>query len=60
MRGVPGGARGGPARFEAGTPARIAEMKRVIYGDLARYPFVTLAWARQWPSEEVWKVRKRS
>jgi hypothetical protein len=23
------------------------------------YPFVTLEWARQWPSEEVWKVRKR-
>jgi SAM-dependent methyltransferase len=25
-----------------------------------RYPFVTLDWARQWPSEEVWKVRKRA
>jgi SAM-dependent methyltransferase len=24
-----------------------------------RYPFVTLDWARKWPSEEVWKVRKR-
>ena len=24
------------------------------------YPFVTLEWARQWPCEEVWKVRKRS
>jgi SAM-dependent methyltransferase len=23
-----------------------------------RYPFVTLDWARQWPSEEVWKARK--
>jgi hypothetical protein len=23
------------------------------------YPFVTNEWARQWPSEEVWKVRKR-
>jgi SAM-dependent methyltransferase len=23
-----------------------------------RYPFVTLDWARQWPCEEVWKVRK--
>jgi SAM-dependent methyltransferase len=22
------------------------------------YPFVTLDWARQWPSEEVWKARK--
>lgn len=25
----------------------------------SRYPFTTLEWARQWPSEEVWKVRKR-
>jgi len=25
----------------------------------ARYPFVTLEWSRQWPSEEVWKVRRR-
>jgi hypothetical protein len=24
-----------------------------------RYPFVTLEWARRWPSEEVWRVRKR-
>ena len=24
------------------------------------YPFVTLEWARRWPSEEVWKARKRS
>jgi SAM-dependent methyltransferase len=23
-----------------------------------RYPFVTLDWARRWPSEEVWKVRR--
>ena len=23
------------------------------------YPFVTLEWARRWPSEEVWKCRKR-
>ena len=23
------------------------------------YPFVTLGWARRWPSEEVWKARKR-
>lgn len=23
------------------------------------YPFVTLEWSRQWPCEEVWKVRKR-
>jgi SAM-dependent methyltransferase len=25
-----------------------------------RYPFVTLDWARAWPCEEVWKVRKRA
>jgi SAM-dependent methyltransferase len=24
-----------------------------------RYPFVTADWARDWPSEEVWKARKR-
>ena len=24
------------------------------------YPFVTLEWARNWPSEEVWKARKRA
>ena len=23
------------------------------------WPYATLAWARQWPSEEVWKARKR-
>jgi SAM-dependent methyltransferase len=25
----------------------------------SRYPFATLEWARRWPSEEVWKARKR-
>lgn len=25
-----------------------------------RSPFVTLEWARQWPCEEVWKVRRRA
>jgi SAM-dependent methyltransferase len=24
------------------------------------YPFVTIEWARNWPSEEVWKARKRA
>lgn len=24
-----------------------------------RYPFVTLDWARQWPCEEIWKVRRK-
>lgn len=28
-------------------------------GATTRYPFVTPEWARQWPSEEVWKARKR-
>jgi SAM-dependent methyltransferase len=25
---------------------------------VTRYPFVTLDWARRWPSEEIWKARK--
>ena len=28
-------------------------------GAVTRHPFVTAEWARQWPSEEVWKVRRR-
>jgi SAM-dependent methyltransferase len=28
-------------------------------GATTRFPFVTCEWARQWPSEEVWKARKR-
>jgi len=28
-------------------------------GSSTRYEFVTLDWARKWPTEEVWKVRKR-
>ncbi len=28
-------------------------------GSTTRYPFVTLEWARQWPCEDVWMVRKR-
>ena len=27
-------------------------------GAATRYPFVTLDWARRWPSEQVWKARK--
>jgi SAM-dependent methyltransferase len=27
-------------------------------GDPGRYDFVTLEWARRWPSEEIWKARK--
>jgi SAM-dependent methyltransferase len=29
-------------------------------GATTRYPFVTFEWSRQWPCEEVWKVRKRA
>ncbi len=29
-------------------------------GATTRYPFVTLEWSRQWPCEEVWKIRKSS
>jgi len=25
-----------------------------------RYPYVDAGWASRWPSEEVWKVRKRN
>ncbi len=28
-------------------------------GATTRYPFVTSDWARRWPSEEVWKLRKQ-
>jgi hypothetical protein len=28
-------------------------------GSTTRYPFMTLEWARRWPCEEIWKVRKR-
>jgi SAM-dependent methyltransferase len=28
-------------------------------GATTRYPFVTAEWARRWPSEEVWKARRR-
>jgi len=29
-------------------------------GATTRFRFVTFEWARQWPSEEVWKARKRA
>jgi SAM-dependent methyltransferase len=28
-------------------------------GSTTRYPFVKIEWARKWPTEEVWKARKR-
>ncbi len=32
---------------------------RPVEGATTSYPFVTTEWARQWPSEEVWKAHKR-
>jgi SAM-dependent methyltransferase len=29
-------------------------------GGITRAPFVTQPWARRWPSEEIWKARRRS
>jgi SAM-dependent methyltransferase len=28
-------------------------------GSTTRFPYATLDWARRWPTEEIWKVRKR-
>ena len=28
-------------------------------GSSTRYPYATLEWARRWPTEEIWKARKR-
>jgi len=32
---------------------------RPVAGAVSRYPWVTAEWARRWPSEEIWKARKR-
>lgn len=32
---------------------------RPAEGATTRYPWMSLDWARQWPSEEVWKARRR-
>ena len=32
---------------------------RAPEGALSHYDFVDAEWARRWPSEEVWRVRKR-
>lgn len=32
---------------------------RPAEGSTTRYPWMTLDWARRWPSEEVWKARRR-
>jgi SAM-dependent methyltransferase len=36
----------------------LAEL-RPAEGSTTRYPWMSLDWARQWPSEEVWKARRR-
>jgi SAM-dependent methyltransferase len=36
----------------------LLELQAPEGGDSGRWDFVTLEWARQWPCEEVWKVRK--
>jgi SAM-dependent methyltransferase len=41
--------------FEVGDLVEI----RPPEGSTTRYPFVTIEWTRKWPTEEVWKVRKR-
>jgi SAM-dependent methyltransferase len=37
---------------------RLAELQAPAGGSPGRYTFVTLEWARRWPSEEIWVVRK--
>jgi hypothetical protein len=32
---------------------------RAPEGGKTRFPYVTPAWASRWPSEEIWRVRKR-
>jgi SAM-dependent methyltransferase len=32
---------------------------RAPEGAVSRYPWVTAEWARRWPTEDVWKARKR-
>ena len=32
---------------------------RAPAGGSTRYPYVTAAWAHRWPSEEIWRLRKR-
>ena len=36
----------------------LIELKPPVNAEEARYPFVSLDWARQWPIEEAWVVRK--
>ena len=38
----------------------VEELLELYPGDVAttRYQYVTLEWARRWPCEEVWRIRK--
>ena len=49
-------------RLLRGAGFEIEELVEVCPAPTAttRYPFVTVEWARQWPCEDVWKVRKRA
>lgn len=38
----------------------LAEVRPPEGADAGQYRFVSLDWARQWPSEEIWRVRKAS
>jgi hypothetical protein len=33
---------------------------RPAEGATTRFPYVSAEWSRRWPSEEVWKARKRA
>jgi len=36
----------------------LIELQLPVDAEETRYPFVNLDWARQWPTEEAWIVRK--
>jgi SAM-dependent methyltransferase len=36
----------------------LVEIQAPVDGDAGRWDFVTPEWARRWPSEEIWRVRK--
>jgi hypothetical protein len=36
----------------------LIELRAPVDG-ITRYPYVTAAWAHRWPSEEIWRLRKR-
>ena len=39
---------------------RLVELRPPANASSGRYDFVTVEWARRWPSEEIWHVRKRA